>query len=83
MHIRDARVSVFLLQGRVGQKKKFLGGAGQGREQNPLGGAGQQLNSGHFRSGAALKIFGAMVVRGSHFPRRASLQFSKCRKCRR
>ena len=37
MHIRDSRGSVFFLGGGVGQKKKISGGAGQGREQNPLG----------------------------------------------
>ena len=41
----------------------------RGTKCDPLakirGGAGQQLNSGHFRGGAVLKIFGAGAVWGS------------------
>ena len=53
MHIAGG--SVFLLQGR---RKIFQGGAGQGREQNPLGMAGQQSNSGHFQGGAGQGMAG-------------------------
>ena len=66
MHIAGG--SVFLLQGR---RKIFQGGAGQGREQNPLGMAGQQSNSGHFQGGAGQAE--AAILPGGGACSRASL----------